>query len=176
MANLKRYVVGPDEEGRSAVLESEGFFWRATLWGTKETPADNSIEGDRSVDMMAREPFPNGMLCRAVEIPPDPTDPTDPEEHRRVIGQLHKAVDQKISPTQQDLQRHPSMHRTDTLDCLTCVKGEVYLVTDVEEVLMTPGDTVIIRGTNHAWKNLSNAPCLLIRSMIDATPKAAASS
>jgi len=181
MVNLKRYVVGPDEEGRSAVLESEptniqsqeGFFWRATLWGTKETPADNSIEGDRSVDMMAREPFPNGMLCRAVEIPPDPI---DPEEHRRVIGQLHKAVDQKIAPTQQDLQRHPSMHRTDTLDCLTCVKGEVYLVTDVEEVLMTPGDTVIIRGTNHAWKNLSDAPCLLIGSMIDATPKAAASS
>ena len=69
-----------------------------------------------------------------------------------------------------DLARHPSMHRTDTLDCLTCVRGEIFLVTDNEEVLMRPGDTVIIRGTNHAWSNRSNAPCLLVGTMTDATP------
>jgi hypothetical protein len=34
---------------------------------------------------------------------------------------------------------------------------------------MRPGDTVIIRGTNHAWSNQSNAPCLLL-AMTDATP------
>jgi len=28
------------------------------------------------------------------------------------------------------------MHHTDTLDCLTCVRGEIYLVTDTDEVLM----------------------------------------
>jgi hypothetical protein len=27
------------------------------------------------------------------------------------------------------------MHRTDTLDCITSVRGEIYLVTDVDEVL-----------------------------------------
>ena len=53
------------------------------------------------------------------------------------------------------------MHRTDTLDCLTCVRGEIYLVTDTDEVLMQPGDTVIVRGVNHAWSNRSNQPCLL---------------
>ena len=51
-----RFVVGPDPQGRSAVLQRgltnvqsrEGFFWRATLWATQETPVDNSVEGDRS--------------------------------------------------------------------------------------------------------------------------------
>jgi hypothetical protein len=178
MARWQRYVVGPDEQGRSAVLATEphniqhqeGFFWRATLWGTKESPADNRIEGDRSADVTTREPFPNGLLFRALEIPPDHA---DADEHRRVLGELNKAVDQRIEPTQSDLQRHPSMHRTDTLDCITCVIGEIYLVTDVDEVLMRPGDTVVIRGTNHAWKNRSDSPCLLVGTMMDATPKTA---
>jgi hypothetical protein len=28
---------------------------------------------------------------------------------------------------------------------------------------------VIIRGVNHAWSNRSNAPCLLVGTMTDAT-------
>jgi len=174
-----RFVVGPDPQGRSAVLQRgltnvqsrEGFYWRATLWATQETPVDNSIDGDRSqTDGLgaSREPFPNGMICRALEIPPD--DP-DEDEHRRVLADLNEEVHQKHQPSQTDLARHPSMHRTDTLDCLTCVRGEIYLVTDTDEVLMHPGDTVIIRGTNHAWSNRSNAPCLLVGTMTGAIPQ-----
>ncbi len=62
------------------------------------------------------------------------------------------------------------MHRTDTVDYLFCVEGEILLMTDKEEVLMTPGDAVVIRGTNHGWKNVSDRPCLLIGAMIDAKP------
>jgi quercetin dioxygenase-like cupin family protein len=64
------------------------------------------------------------------------------------------------------------MHCTDTLDCITCVIGEVYLITDLEELKMVPGDTVIIRGTNHGWSNKSDSPALLVGSMIDAIPLA----
>ena len=69
-----RFVVGPDGQGRSAVLQSgltnvqsqEGFFWRATLWATQETPVDNTIAGDRSQTPDLGEslqPFPNGLIC-----------------------------------------------------------------------------------------------------------------
>jgi len=171
----KRIVVGPDARGRSTVFETEqtniqaqpGFFWRATLWGTKETPVDNTIEGDRSLEVETREPFPGGMLYRAVEIPPDAH---DADEHRRVFAQLNAAVGQKIAPTAAESARHPTMHRTDTLDCITCVIGEVYLVIDTDELLMRPGDTVVIRGVNHAWSNRSDSPCLLVGAMIDAIP------
>jgi quercetin dioxygenase-like cupin family protein len=176
--HANRFVVGPDAEGRSAVLQRgltnvqsrEGFYWRATLWATEESPVDNSVEGDRSQTPglgARREPFPNGLICRALEIPPD--DP-DAAEQRRVLAELNEEVHQRHLPTAADVARHPSMHRTDTLDCLTCVRGEIFLVTDTDEVLMQPGDTVIIRGVNHAWSNRSNAPCLLVGTMTDATP------
>jgi quercetin dioxygenase-like cupin family protein len=170
----KRYVVGPDSEGRSTVLADEptnvqsrkGFYWRATLWATSEFPPDNTIEGDRSAGISTREPLPGGLIYRALEIPPDTTDTA---QHRRVLADLNHQVQQKHEPTEADLARHPSMHRTDTLDCITCVLGEIYLVTDTDEVPMRPGDTVVIRGTNHAWSNRSDSPCLLVGTMVDAT-------
>jgi quercetin dioxygenase-like cupin family protein len=145
--HVNRLVVGPDAEGRSAVLQRgltnvqsrEGSYWSATLWATRESPVDNTITGDRSQTpgLEGLEPFPNGLICRALEIAPGAGFP---------------------------------MHYTDTLDCLTCVRGEIYLVTDTDEVLMQPGDTVIIRGVNHAWSNRSNAPCLVVGTNTDATP------
>jgi mannose-6-phosphate isomerase-like protein (cupin superfamily) len=173
MAKWKRYVVGADASGKSAVLmdeatnvqENPGFFYRATLWSTKEVPVDNTIATDRALDCHTREPFPGGMLFRALEIFPDPE---DRQTHIAAVLQRHRRVGQKHAPTTEDLARHPSMHRTDTLDCFACVKGEIYLMTDVDEVLLRPGDTVVIRGTNHAWSNRSNEPCLLVGCMIDA--------
>ncbi|MEV7340075.1 cupin domain-containing protein [Streptomyces sp. NPDC093544] len=175
MSRINRYVIGSDENGRSAVLddklgnvqEREGYFWRATLWATAETPADNSIEGDRSLVGPRREPLPNGLLCRALELQPD-----DPDAARaaQVFDELSEQAGQTIKAGDEERSRHPSMHRTDTLDCITCVRGEVFLVTDVDEVKLTPGDTVVIRGTNHAWSNRSSEPCLLVGSSVAALP------
>src|SRR5260370_2742916 len=92
-------------------------------------------------------------------------------EHRRVVADLNQEVHQKHQPSQTDLARHPSMHRTDTLDCLTCVRGEIFLITDNEEGLMRPVDTVIIRRTTHARRNRSTAPCLLVGTSTDPTPQ-----
>ncbi|QXE33261.1 cupin domain-containing protein [Streptomyces sp. GMY02] len=172
MADIKRYVLGPDDEGRSVLLESEpaniqskkGFFWRSTLWATHEIPVDNTIEGDRSLIGAQREPHPGGMLVRALELWPD----MDPDEHRKEFSTLNSEVGQTHLPTEADSRRHPTMHRTDTLDCITVVRGEIHLITDTEEVLMKPGDSVVIRGVNHGWSNRSDSPCLLIGTMIDA--------
>jgi hypothetical protein len=94
-----RFVVGPDSQGRSAVLQQgltnvqsrDGFYWSATLWTTQETPVDNTIAGDRSQTpgLEGLEPFPNGLICRALEIPPD--DP-DAAKHRRALTQLNDAI------------------------------------------------------------------------------------
>jgi hypothetical protein len=76
-----RFVVGPDPQGRSAVLQRgltnvqsrERLHWSATLWATEETPVDNTIAGDRSQTPNLGEsiqPLPNGLICRALEIEP----------------------------------------------------------------------------------------------------------
>lgn len=176
MAELKRYVVGLDERGKSAVVttgvpnqqEKQDFFWRATLWKTRETPVDNSIPGDRSLDgVAARSPFPNGMLVRTLELWPDQDDDT----RKKSFAELNEQIghDQDISEAER--QRSATMHRTDTLDVITVLRGEIYLILDEEEVLLQPTDTVIIQGSNHGWSNRSTEPCLLMGCMIDALPR-----
>lgn len=171
----KRYIIGPNTEGESCVLEDkatnivykEGFFHRADLWCTGEMPVDNTISGDRALLSKTREPMPGGTVFRALKLEPD----QDPQLYSEVMKNFHQTVQQKHMPTEKDYQRHPNMHRTDTVDYLTCVEGEIWLVTDVDEVLMRPGDSVVIRGTNHAWSNRSDKPCLLVGAMIDAKPQ-----
>lgn len=117
----QRYVIGLNDNGRSSVVitglanvqEKEDAFWRATLWKTRETPVDNTIPGDRSLDGGAlRAPFPNGMLVRALEIWPDP----DPETLRARAAEVNMLVGHDTEITETEQRRHPTMHHTDTLD------------------------------------------------------------
>jgi mannose-6-phosphate isomerase-like protein (cupin superfamily) len=51
------------------------------------------------------------------------------------------------------------MHQTDTVDIVTIISGEIWAVVETGETLVRAGDTVIQRGTWHAWRNRSDAPC-----------------
>jgi quercetin dioxygenase-like cupin family protein len=64
--------------------------------------------------------------------------------------------------------RHPSMHRTDTLDYIVLLQGEVTALLDIGEVTMRPFDVLIQRGTNHGWVNHGSEPALLVAVLIDA--------
>jgi mannose-6-phosphate isomerase-like protein (cupin superfamily) len=68
------------------------------------------------------------------------------------------------------MERHPTMHRTDALDCFVVMRGEVYLVSDTDEVLLRAGDTAVVQGVNHAWSNRSNEPVLIAGVMTHANP------
>ena len=176
MADLKRYVIGNNENGKSTILhtgvpnqqEKEGFYWRSTMWKTAETPVDNSIPGDRSTEGgAARSPFPNGMLVRCLELWPD----QDQDTMRTQFAEANEMVGQKHQASESELARNAMMHKTDTLDVITCVRGEVYIILDEEEILLKPTDTVVIKGSNHGWSNRSDEPCLLIGTMTDALPR-----
>ena len=183
MAKVKRVVIGPNAEQRSAVLYGDssneqqvrGIFWRSTLWATSELPVDNTVAGDRANGVMQREPAGDGLIFRALEIPPDIE---DRQKHIEVLQELHEAVKQKHVPSPDDMARHPSMHRTDTLDMFTITRGEIYLVTDTDEVLLKSGDSAIVQGVNHAWSNRSNESCtimcVMVHARVDDKPKHAA--
>jgi uncharacterized cupin superfamily protein len=61
------------------------------------------------------------------------------------------------------------MHRTETVDYTVCLEGEIVMVLDDSEVLIRHGDSVIQRGTNHAWSNRSNAVCRMMFVLVDGT-------
>ena len=48
------------------------------------------------------------------------------------------------------------MHRTQTLDYVVVIEGELVLLLDDSEVTLRQGDVVVQRGTNHAWENRSD--------------------
>jgi quercetin dioxygenase-like cupin family protein len=59
------------------------------------------------------------------------------------------------------------MHKTETIDYIILLKGDVTLILDQEEVDIKPFDVVVQRGTNHAWVNNGSDPALLIAVLID---------
>jgi uncharacterized cupin superfamily protein len=63
---------------------------------------------------------------------------------------------------------HPYMQKTRTLDFCLILDGEITLVLDTTEVHLSAGDTVVQRGTNHAWSNRSSRPCTIAISSHDA--------
>ncbi|WP_163730875.1 cupin domain-containing protein [Mycolicibacterium madagascariense] len=62
----------------------------------------------------------------------------------------------------------PGMHRTDTVDVVTIVAGELHAVLEADETVLRAGDTIVQRGTMHAWQNRSQHPVTLVSVMMDA--------
>ena len=64
------------------------------------------------------------------------------------------------------------LHRTDTIDYVICITGEMtMLLDDGVSVTLQPGDVLIQRGTNHGWVNKGTVPCRLAVVLLDGTPK-----
>lgn len=63
------------------------------------------------------------------------------------------------------------MHRTDTLDYIVCMHGEIDMeLDDGVMVHMNEGDVMIQQGTNHSWINNGNEPCRVAFMLIDGKP------
>jgi len=58
--------------------------------------------------------------------------------------------------------------KAQTLDFCLVLEGEITLVLDLDEVHLKAGDTVVQRGTRHAWSNRSAKPCIVAISSHDA--------
>lgn len=67
-------------------------------------------------------------------------------------------------------QSRGETHRTDTIDYLIIMSGEVDMVSDESTVHLKAGDVIVQRGANHAWVNSTNEWVRLSMIKIDATP------
>jgi quercetin dioxygenase-like cupin family protein len=62
------------------------------------------------------------------------------------------------------------MHRTETIDYIAVLEGEIDMDMDESSVKLKAGDTMVQRGTNHAWVNRSSKPCKIAIVLVDAKP------
>lgn len=137
------------------------------LWVTDRTPV--RIEGVReSVKDHPHTlvPPPGGSVCRAVTFPPEKG--YLGKVTARQVGDWFESIGARETWTGEKQARHPYMHRARTLEFALVVEGEITLVLEAEEVHLKTGDTVVQRGTNHAWSNRGNAPCTVVFSTHDA--------
>jgi quercetin dioxygenase-like cupin family protein len=64
----------------------------------------------------------------------------------------------------------PHMHRTETVDYVIVLEGEIEMDMDDCTVKMQAGDIMVQRGTNHAWANRSTSRARVAFVLIDAEP------
>lgn len=63
----------------------------------------------------------------------------------------------------------PGMHRTESIDYVIVVDGEIWLgLDDQEEVRLEARDVVIQKGTRHAWRNKSESVATLAVVLVGA--------
>ena len=65
-----------------------------------------------------------------------------------------------------DQTLHPGMHETHSIDIICLLQGEASLLLESGETRLRPGNVVIQRGTNHAWK-AHGGPALFLAVLID---------
>jgi quercetin dioxygenase-like cupin family protein len=61
-------------------------------------------------------------------------------------------------------------HRTETLDYVIVLEGEIEMDMDDSTVKLKAGDVLIQRGTNHTWMNRSQARARIAVVLVDAKP------
>jgi len=110
------------------------------IWSSDKMPADIAI-GEDVEDMGARK--------LATQPPPDGT--------RFIVMEFLPGASGQ-------------MHRTETIDYIAVLEGEIEMDMDASTVRMKAGDVMVQRGTNHAWKNRGTAKARLAIVLVDAKP------
>jgi quercetin dioxygenase-like cupin family protein len=64
----------------------------------------------------------------------------------------------------------PRNHRTDSIDYVTVISGEIDMEIDGTSVHLKAGDVLVQRGTIHNWVNRGNAPCIIASVLVAAKP------
>ena len=177
----RRIVTGHDAQGRSIVISdaaptnvvpnpADPDRGHINFWRTQSVPASNADD----VDPMAGPPCPlappkGGTMFRFFQIAPERNEAglSKEERDRRMAQMFHAAG---AADARLPMNRHPSMHRTDSVDYIVLLKGEVTALLDVGEVTMKPFDVLIQRGANHGWVNHGEEPALLVAVLVDAEP------
>jgi hypothetical protein len=173
--SVRRVVTGHDVDGRSTFIidattphvfsRTKGSAVVHELWETGRTPADNSGSKDAIARTHRLAPPKGGSVFRVIEYPPD-------AERLAAIEREHALPDDsgRAAASDRNNPRHPGFHKTATIDYAIVLSGEIYAMMDDGEVLLMAGDTLIQRGTNHAWSNRTNETAVVAFVLIDAEP------
>ena len=176
---FRRVVTGHDAQGQSIItsdaatphimpIMDQPNFAVTDFWKTYSTPADNSdaTAADPCTLPIQVAPPASGSVFRVVQFPPD----KDWAAKAAAMGGSVAIDETAKSASKGGEVRHAHMHRTRSIDYAIVLSGEIWAIMDVGETKLVAGDVLVQRGTNHAWANRSNAPCVVVFVLLDAVP------
>ena len=169
---IRRVVTGHDADGRAVVVmdgpagsvlhrPSRPGVALTDLWETAGEPT-TEVTADPADRPVVLHPPGGGTVFRVIQF--------DPEDSAALAGIDGAAAFSAMGAAGNVVAgaRHPYMHRTDTVDYAVILRGSITMLLDDEDVELGPGDVVIQNGTNHAWSNRGDEPCLVAFVLIDA--------
>jgi quercetin dioxygenase-like cupin family protein len=146
--NFRRVVTGHDASGRPVI-------WIDGNATNHKFPSDKIS----STLMWSTDASPTRML-------------SDEDEGDRILGSAPPANGSRFTMMEFQPGNAAHMHRTDTVDYVICLAGEIDMFLDDRQfITLRAGDVLIQRGTYHAWANRSYKPCRLAVVLLDASPK-----
>src|SRR5262245_34663312 len=174
---VRRVVTGHDAEGRAVVISDgpapfvhvnrmDPERYSTDIWRTGEMPARIvAAAGETTLSPRRQLPTRNGTVVRINHYPPE-TEAVR-QMSQDAVRQAFAALGNEQAATYGKGGRHPLMHRTETIDYAIVLSGEITMVLDDGDVDLKAGDVVVQCGTNHAWSNRSDAPCVVAFILID---------
>ena len=175
---MRRVVTGHDANGKSIVASDEivepirlalapGLEFHR-LWGGDARPT----YPDSGAPLPHSTYFPpaDGFRFIAFTTPPaTAAAQADVPDMEAAVAEAEQKMPGLLAPMEPD---NPGFHRTDTVDMLYVVSGQIILsLDDGVEVTLNPGDTIVQSGTRHAWRNPGNEPCLIVGVIVGAERK-----
>ena len=136
------------------------------LWSNTETPADLNIAGDPTAGKRL-SPRASGRRCAAAH----PRFPAGVGRDRRSTCRRLTAPSAAFIFRINDLAKakHPSMHKTDTLNYFCLLSGRLWALSEGKDVLLEPGDVLVQKGCMHGWRNDGPGTARIFCVLIDAT-------
>jgi quercetin dioxygenase-like cupin family protein len=146
---IRRIVTGHDtHEVAKVLMDGPATNWKSSspgtvstlIWSTDAAPADIAV-GEAIEDLGAR-----------------------------ILGTAPPANGTRFAVIDFPPGNSGRMHRTETIDYVIVIAGEIDMDLDGSTVQLRAGDVMVQRGTNHAWVNRGAAPARLAFVLIDAKP------
>jgi mannose-6-phosphate isomerase-like protein (cupin superfamily) len=140
-------------------------FSLSRMWVSEATPV--RLRGLRESLHLPQtlEPPAGGSTCYMVTFPPDSA--SRGKVGSKEVEAYFAALGSPGVSTYSVKAPHPYMQKARTLDFCLVLEGEITLVLDTEEVELKAGDIVVQRGTNHAWSNRTERPCVIAFTVHD---------
>ena len=168
-AQARRVVTGYDSDGRSCVVADEFTPHRLVTPGTTKCdiwrfhglPSPIESEDGLEVGRVETAPPLGGLTVRVTTFPPD-------SEWDRSLGYADTGGRLSTGNPDFDDEGIPGLHVTDTVDILTIISGELWCVLQEGEVRLGAGDSIVQRGTKHAWSNRTNEVVVGVAVMVSA--------